>query len=148
MTRSHTPQGPGPLTATLLAGALLALGPAAQAQTLLDATGASAIQGTLNNTASPQYGNTLQQVKNSLGKSQSQGSQAMGPSSFSPSGGSSAGGPAGGSPEGSSPSRDSGATAGGPPSAGPGTYVNGHYVALCSHGGLCLGQLERALRRP
>ena len=146
MTRSHTPQGPGPLTATLLAGALLGLGPAAQAQTLLDVTGASAIQGTLNSTATPQYGSTLQQVKNSLGKAQSQGSLVMGPSGFSPSGGSSAGGPGGGSPEGSSPARDS--AAGGPPSAGPGTYVNGHYVALCSHGGLCLGQLERALRRP
>lgn len=146
MIRSHTPQGPGPLTATLLAGALLALGPAAQAQTLLDVTGASAIQGTLNSTATPQYGSTLQQVKNSLGKAQSQGSQAMGPSGFSPSGGSSAGGLGGGSPEGSSPARDS--SAGGAPSAGPGTYVNGHYVALCSHGGLCLGQLGRALRRP
>lgn len=146
MNRSLTPPGPGPLSATLLAGALLALGPAAQAQTLLDVTGASAIQGTLNSTATPQYGSTLQQVKSSLGKAQNQGSQAMGPGGFTPSGGSSAGAPGGGSPEGSSPARDG--AAGGPASAGPGTYVNGHYVALCSHGGLCLGQLERALRRP
>ncbi|WP_411870843.1 hypothetical protein [Vulcanococcus limneticus] len=115
------------LAGSLLAGALLAMGPAARAQTLLDATGASAIQGTLNSTATPQYGGTLQQVRNSLGKAESQGSQGISPNNLNPSGGSSPGGSA---------------------STGPGTYVNGHLVAVCSHGGLCLGQLRRAMRRP
>ena len=153
MTRSLHPQGPDPLTAMLLAGALLALAPAAPAQTLLDVTGASAIQGTLNSTATPQYGSTLKQVNNSLGKAQAAGSLTMGASGLSPVGGASAGGPGGGgqpgaAPSGSTQARDGAAAAGEATTEGPGTYVNGRYVAVCSHGGLCLGQLRQALRRP
>ncbi len=131
------PQAVAPLAAAALALAPLLPAPPASAQMLLDATGAAAIQGGINSTAMPQYGDTLRQVRASLGRAPGQTGPASGDLGPIPP-------PAGaGEPAAQAPAA--------PPAAGPvppRTYVNGYYVALCSHGGLCLGQLRRALRHP
>jgi hypothetical protein len=121
--------------AALAMTALLGTPQAVRAQTMMDVTGATAIQGTLNNTSLsvPGSGSIQRARATSAAAEASLNDRSRGVSA--------AGGQ--GSP---TPPPPGGATVGSP--AAPPTSrtrVNGVAVPTCSHGGLCHGALLRAM---
>ena len=108
--------------------------PAAQSQTLLDAAGATAVQGSLNGIGVPGSGSIVRARQNAAAAQASLNGNTSGLPA--PTGG---GGPGGaGSPAAPAPVGDNG-----PGSAA--ARVNGQGIPICSHGSLCHGALLRAM---
>jgi hypothetical protein len=107
---------------------------AGQAQMLLDATGAAAMQGTVNSTTVPGATGTLNMVRDKTSAVQSV--EGGGASTAPPA--ASAAPPA--APGGAAPP-----SGGAPAPARSTARVNGRSVPICSHGGLCHGALLRAM---
>ncbi len=122
------------LAPSLLVAALALLGQGAQAQGLAPMVGASAIQGTLQGTATPAYTGVLDRARTTLGTATNGAPNAA------------AAGAANGAPAGSARPVQAGPNlASGAPS---GASVNGQPIPLCSHGGPCQGAMLRAMGRP
>ncbi|WP_043369094.1 hypothetical protein [Cyanobium sp. PCC 7001] len=123
-------------TALFLFGTLLS--PAAgRAQMLLDATGAAAMQGTVNSISVPGSTAILNRARETT--SEIQNVQGGGAAPAQPP-------PAAGSPAPAAPAGAGTASSRGPqPPAQSTARVNGRSVPMCSHGGLCHGALLRAM---
>ncbi len=107
---------------------LLLMAPAARSQTLIDAAGAAAIQGSLQGASAPDYTNLLRSVEGRMqGLGAGSGSDPFG--MLSPAG---------------SPVRS------GPAEQGADTVfvVNGQVIRLCPSGLPCIGQVRRAMGMP
>ncbi|MFQ6538763.1 MULTISPECIES: hypothetical protein [Aphanothece] len=114
---------------------LLAPAQAVRAQTLMDVTGATVIQGTLNNssTAVPGSGSIERARAASAAAEASLNNRSTGVS------------PAGDQAIPTPPPAPRGATGGAPAAPPSRARVNGVAVPTCSHGGLCHGALLRAM---
>ncbi len=115
---------------------LLLIAPAARGQTLIDAAGAAAIQGTLQGASAPGYTNLLRSVE---GRIQGLGAGSSGDSFAGPSADGTSSAEAPGSVVRSGPGE-------------PGTetlfVVNGRVIRLCPSGLPCIGQVRRAMGLP
>jgi hypothetical protein len=117
-----------PLLFLLLVGCAAPL----RAQTLIDATTAGAVQGSLNNMAMPSYGGALNAARSALNSSQKPLDRYLG----LPYGG--AGGTGSSIQRAPMPST--------PVAAGtPQPEVNGRVIGLCSSGQLCLSEIRQAM---
>ncbi|MCP9800442.1 hypothetical protein [Synechococcus sp. RedBA-s] len=121
----------------LLVLMMLVVAPAARSQTLIDAAGAAAIQGTLQGGSAPGYGNLLQSVEGRL--------QGLGGRDSSWNGND-------GTPDPTSSGNFSGETeapmasrASADSSADTPFVVNGRLIRLCPSGLPCIGQVRRAM---
>jgi hypothetical protein len=123
--------------AGVLAAAVLAAPMGLRAQTLMDVTGATVIQGTLNNTSTSVPGSgSIQRAREASAAAEASLNQR---SANMPGAGS-------GAPGAITPASGGSTRSAGP--AVPGTTtarVNGKAVPVCSHGALCHGALLRAM---
>lgn len=117
-----------PLLMLMLVGCAAPL----RAQTLIDATTAGAVQGSLNNMAMPSYSGALNAARSTLNSSQKPLDASLG----IPSGG-------GGATSGSVQRAPAPSTPVAEGTAQP--QVNGRVIGLCSSGQLCLSEIRRAM---
>lgn len=115
---------------------LLLIAPAAHGQMLIDAMGATAIQGTLQGASAPGYTNLLRSVE---GRIQGLGAGSKGDSFAGPS-----------TVGSSSPEAPGSVARSGPGEPGAETLfvVNGRVIRLCPSGLACIGQVRRAMGLP
>lgn len=122
------------LLAAALLGSTLLPAQSGRAQGLAPMVGASAIQGTLQGTATPAYTGVLDKARTTVGSATAQTGTSPSPGSGT--------GPA------AAPTGPTGASSNLASSAPSGASVNGQPIPLCSHGGLCQGALMRAMGQP
>lgn len=120
---------------------LLLIAPAARSQTLIDAAGAAAIQGSLQGGSAPGYTNLLRSVEAGMqGLGAGSGSDPFG--MLSPTGRANSGDLAPGTP--ASPMTGGSAE----PGADTVFVVNGRVIRRCPSGLPCIGQVRRAMGMP